>query len=81
MAPISQIQLGKQGITENFLNTLENNFINHAIVKISVLKSAGHDKSKIKSYSEEILNALGKNFTAKIVGFKITIRKWKKIKR
>ncbi len=55
---IGQIQLGKNGITENFISTLKNHFKNHQNVKVYVLKSAGHDRKKVKKYSDEILNEL-----------------------
>lgn len=75
---VSQVQLGKQGLTENFFYTLETHFKKHDIVKISVLKSAGHEKAKVKSYSEEILKHLGTKYTAKTIGFTIILRKWRK---
>ena len=75
---ITQIQLGKNGITDNFIETLKNNFVNSKNVKISVLKSAGRDKNKIKEFSEEILKKLGNNYTARIVGFTIVVKKWRR---
>ncbi len=78
MPKIGYTQLGKQGITENFISTLENNFKNKENVRISVLKSAGHDKKKVKEYSEEILEKLGKNYTSRVIGFKIILKKWRK---
>ncbi len=78
MASISKIHLGKHGITDNFIFGLKNHFKNHMNVKISVLKNAGHEKSKIKKYSEEILNSLGKNYTARIIGFTINVKKWRR---
>jgi RNA-binding protein YhbY len=80
LATLSQVQLGKQGITDNFISTLKNHFTNHKRVRVSVLKSAGHDKTKVKAYTEEILNHLGKKFTTKTIGFTIIIKKWKKPK-
>jgi RNA-binding protein YhbY len=74
----SQIQLGKNKATKKFIETLRDHFRKHDIVKVSVLKSAGHDKEKIKEYSREILEKLGKNYTSKIVGFTIFIKKWRK---
>jgi RNA-binding protein YhbY len=78
---VGHIQLGKQGITENFIETLKNHFKKCKNVKVSVLKSAGHEKEKVKEYSEEILNKLGKNFTSKVVGFTIFLKKWRKAVR
>jgi RNA-binding protein YhbY len=79
--PHAEIQLGKNGITDNFIQTLKHLFENHENVRLSVLKSAGHDREKVKKYSEEILDKLGKNYTAKIIGFKIILKKWRKNKR
>jgi RNA-binding protein YhbY len=77
----AEIQLGKNGITDNFIETLKHLFENHESVRLSVLKSASRDREKIKEYSAEILEKLGKNYTAKIIGFKIIIQKWRKNKR
>lgn len=74
----SHVQLGKNGITQNFIETLKDHFKNHTNVKVSVLKSAGHDKAEIKKYSEEILEKLGRNYTSKALGFTIFLKKWKK---
>ena len=76
MPAIGQIQLGKQGITDNFINTLENHFKKYRNVKISVLKGA--ERSKIKQYSNEILEKLGTKYTSRIIGFTIVLKKWRK---
>lgn len=75
---MGQIQLGKNGITENFIETLKNNFKKYQNIKVCVLKGAGHDKEKVKKYSDEILNELGKNYTSKIIGFTIFLKKWRR---
>jgi len=79
--PQIEMQLGKNGITENFIETLKKYFQNHEQVKISVLKSARENREDIKKHVEEILDKLGKNYTAKIIGFKIILKKWRKDKR
>ncbi len=81
MERIGHMQLGKQGLTENFIGTLEHHFDNNKNVRVSVLRSAGHDKGQVKEYSEKILEKLGKNYTAKVVGFTIFFKKWRKAKR
>lgn len=78
---LSEIQLGKNGITENFLETLKDHFKKHENVKISVLKSAGHNKDKVKKYKNEILKELGKKYTARVIGFTIMVKKWRKPRR
>ena len=79
---LSCLQLGKQGITENFISTLESHFKNHENVKIYVLKSAHEkNKEKVKKYSDEILEKLGNHYTSRIIGFTIAIKKWRKARR
>ncbi len=75
------IQLGKQGLTDNFLETLRTHFKKHQNVKISVLKNAGHTKEQAKEYAEKILEALGVNYTARIIGFTISLKKWRRAMR
>jgi len=70
----SHVQLGKNGVTENFIETLKHHFKSHENVKVSVLKGAGHEREKV----EEILKKLGRNYTAKIIGFTIFLKKWRK---
>ena len=81
MPPLCKIQLGKSGLTKGFIEKLKNDFKNHNNVKISVLKSAGHDKEKVKQYTEQILDSLGKNYTAKTIGFTINLKKWRRAVR
>jgi len=73
-----QIQLGKNGISKNFIATLESHFKKHEDIKISVLKSASRERKEIKKYSEEILEKLGKKYTARIVGFTIFVKRWRR---
>ncbi len=82
---ISKIQIGKNGITKNFIETLKSYFKKHTIVKISVLKNNldefDNKKEKIKEYSEKILSELGKSYTSKTIGHTIIVQKWRKEKR
>ena len=74
----SHVQLGKNGVTENFVRTLQDHFRKHTAVKVSVLKGAGHEREKISRYSREIVEKLGRNYVAKTIGFTIFIKKWRK---
>lgn len=78
MAVIANIQLGKNGITDNFIKTLNDHFKNHLNVKISVLKSATRNREEIKKMSGQILEKLGKNYTTRTIGFTIVVKKWRK---
>ena len=79
------IQLGKQGITENFIETLKSHFKKYKNMRVSVLQSARGEgkegKKKVKEYTEKILEELGENYTAKIIGFKIILKKWRRAMR
>lgn len=78
----SDIQLGKSGITENFISTLKSHFNKHKNVKVHVLKSAGHDKENMKKYAEAIVEKLGKeHYTAKVIGFSIFLKRWRRAVR
>jgi len=81
MATLAIIQLGKAGVTDNFIITLKNHFKKHDNVKISVLKSYCRDKDELKKISKDILNKLGENYTAKTIGYTIAIKKWRKAVR
>ena len=81
MKKLGQVQIGKNKVSENFIETLKNHFKNHENIKVSVLRGAGHEKAKVREYSEEILSRLGNYYTAKTVGFTIFIKKWRKPKR
>jgi len=78
MTTIGNIQIGKQGVTDNFIETLKNYFIKHENVKISVLKNATRDKKELREFTEKILDGLGKKYTARVIGFTIVVKKWRK---
>ena len=78
METLKNIQLGKKGLTGNFIETLKDHFKNNKNVKISVLKSSTRNKQELKEISDKILDGLGKNYTSRIIGFTIVIKKWRK---
>ncbi len=78
---LCEMQIGKNGVSENLIETLKTAFKNYENIKIHVLKSAGHNKEKVREYSSEILSKLGKNYTSKIIGFTIVVKKWRKARR
>lgn len=78
MPKIGYIQLGKNRVTENFIESLKSFFKNHENVKISVLKTVTRDKNELKNMAAEIVDKLGRNFTAKTIGYTIVVKKWRK---
>ena len=73
-----EMQIGKNGITDNFITSLNTAFKKRSNIKIHVLKSAGHDKEKVKQLAEEIQGKLGNKFAYRIIGFTISFRKLRK---
>jgi RNA-binding protein len=72
---VGEIQLGKQGITENFIKTLQTYFVKNKVVKISVLQSSSVDKKEIKKIAEQISEKLSGTFDIKLIGHKIILRR------
>ena len=75
-----EMQIGKNGLTENFLTTLENASKKHQDVKISVLKAAEEERKKIEEVAEKIKARLGPRYTTRIVGFTIFLKRWRKVR-
>ena len=48
MAFLKKVQLGKNGLTDNFIETLKIHFKTHLNIRISVLKSSTRDKGELK---------------------------------
>ena len=80
MRAIGKIQLGKNKVTENFISDLKNRFKTHKNLKVSVLRSCCRDKKELEKIRDEILKLLGKNFTAKTIGYTLALKKWRKEK-
>ena len=81
MKKLLEVQIGKNGVSDNFIEKLKNDFKHHEQVRISVLKSAGHEKKHVHEMADKILEKLGKNYTARVIGFKIAIKKWRRARR
>ena len=71
----TKMQIGKNGLTPGVVEKLKSSFKNHHVVRISVLKSAGHTKENIQEINKKLLDGLGKKFVSKIIGFTIIVRK------
>ncbi len=73
-----KLQLGKKGLNSDFIESLKKYFERADSIRVSILKSATRDREEIKKWSSEILSKLGKNYTCKIIGFTLVLRKWRK---
>lgn len=73
-----KLQMGKKGLTSEFIQQVKAAFEKNDNVRISLLKHATRDKSQVKNWTQELLDNLGKNYTAKTIGYTIVLRKWRK---
>jgi len=78
MGKITFCQLGKNGVTDNFILTLQNHFKKNKIVRIKVLKSACRNKKELEKFKNNLLEKFRGNFRAKIIGYVIVLRKFGK---
>jgi RNA-binding protein YhbY len=51
------------------------------MIKISILKSACRDKLEAKKIAEKLVNELGLKFGYKLIGYVLTITKYRKDQR
>lgn len=72
------MQIGKKGLTKEFLEDLNRRFEDCENIKVDVLKSARESKQEVIQYSNEIKEFLGNKYTLKVLGFSISIKKWRK---
>ena len=74
----SEIQIGKNGLTANFFQTLENHLKKRDTVKVSLLPSARENKAQAKAIVTDIEKKLPKNYTVHLIGYRMTIKKWRR---
>lgn len=72
---MSKFQIGKNGLTAGVVQSLQLAFKKSKTVRISLLKNAINEREKIKQIAEEITNKLEGNYSFKIIGFTIVMRK------
>tara|TARA_B100000315_G_C14060276_1_gene355918 strand:+ start:132 stop:386 length:255 start_codon:yes stop_codon:yes gene_type:complete len=83
MKPIKKFQIGKNGLTEQFIEQVKNYFDKSGseLVKVEILKSCCRDKKKAREIGDELAAGLGKNFTYKLVGYVLAVRRWRRAVR
>ena len=69
------MQLGKHGLSKDFIETLRKNFKRHETVKISLLKNYSRDKDKITEDAEKIRAELGCKY--KLLGYTLILKRQK----
>ena len=81
MKPVKKLQIGKNGLSPEFISQVKSFFEKERLIKIDILKSACRDKSHAKEMAEELMTKLGPKYGYKLVGYVITVIKYRKEQR
>jgi RNA-binding protein YhbY len=81
MVNMIKLQIGKQGLTPEFIENLKIQSKDIENVRISVLKNACRDKEELIGIKDKILAELEPNITARIIGYTIVLKKWRKARK
>ena len=81
MKPIKRLQIGKNGLSPSFIEQVKKIFNDEEVLKISILKSACRDKKEAMIMADSLVEALGKKYSYKLIGYVLTIRKFRKVQR
>ena len=81
MKHIKKLQIGKNGLTEAFIDQVKSIFEKETLVKIAILKSACRDKKDAEKIGDELVGALGVKFDYKLVGYVLTVIKYRRDQR
>lgn len=81
MKHIKRLQIGKNGLSESFIEQVRKLFEKEKVVKISILKAACRDKKDADKIAQDLVNSLGEKFDYKLVGYVITVIKFRNTQR
>jgi RNA-binding protein YhbY len=77
MQEIKKLQMGKNGITDNFIEQLRNMFTHTKIVKVTILKSACRNKADAIALADKLVEKLGTKFSYSLIGYVLTVRRFR----
>lgn len=72
---IAKLQLGKQGVTPSFIQSVATALKNRKQIRISVLSSTGRTRETMKETAETIISQMSFPCSYKIIGFTIVVIK------
>ena len=73
----AKFQIGKQGVTDGVIESLNNAMKSHRQVRISVLKSATRNREELKQIAENLKQKIKYRFSCRIIGYTIIMIKIK----
>ncbi|MBU3924141.1 MAG: YhbY family RNA-binding protein [Nanoarchaeota archaeon] len=81
MKPIKKLQIGKSGLSEAFVEQVKSIFEGEKVLKVSILKSACRDKKDAEKIGEDLVARLGERYGFKLVGYVLTLIKYRRDQR
>ena len=81
MKQIKRLQMGKNGLTDAFVEQVKSIFEGETLIKIAILKSACRDKKDAEKIGQDLIETLGKKYDYKLVGYVLTVVKYRKDQR
>ena len=81
MKAIKRLQLGKGGLSDAFVEQARRIFEKERVLKITILRSACRDKKEAEEIGRRLVDLLGRKYDYKLVGYVLTVVKYRKTQR
>ena len=78
MKPIKRLQMGKKGMTPEFINQVKGIFEKERVLKITILRSASRNKEEVKKMGDELVAMLGNKYKYRLIGYVLTLMRFRK---
>jgi RNA-binding protein YhbY len=75
---IKKLQMGKNGLSEEFVEQVKKIFEKESILKISLLRSATRNKMEAEKIANDLIDKLGKNYVYRLIGYVLVINKFRR---
>ena len=73
----ARFQIGKNGLTDNIITSLDLALKTHRQIRISILPATNRDRDSMKSLASDLVKKLKTPSTAKVIGFIIVLNRGK----
>ena len=81
MKQIKRLQMGKNRLSDAFIEQVKTIFKTETLIKIAILKSACRNKKDAEKIGDDLVGALGDKYDYKLVGYVLTVVKYRKEQR
>lgn len=78
MRDIVHLQIGKNGLSDAFIEQVRRIFENERAVKVSFLKSSTRDRKAADEMAKKLVSALGERYQYHLIGWTLIVKKGRK---